>query len=142
MAEEREKKRKSRSMMSFYFASQMRRTFYGFMRGVRSVLGIIVIVILIYLLLSGAINQVKTGETMVNYFLHIGQNLGETLESLFTSDSPFKITEDGIYFQDAEIPDNGALDDSIFDKPQVEDKEYNNQNETELNNNEDLNEGD
>lgn len=83
---------------------------YKFMRGLRKFVGTLVVLGIIFLLLSGAINQVKTGESILKYILNVGQNLGTKFESLFTEDSPLKVTEDGVYFKDADVPDNGALD--------------------------------
>lgn len=112
MADNKEVKKKN-GYANMYMMSYRRRAFYSIMRTIRVVLGTGLVVLIIYFLLSGVINQVKTGETLVDYALGIGQDIGDFLESMFTDESPLKVTEDGIYFKDADVPDESALEDVI-----------------------------
>lgn len=74
------------------------------------VIGIIIAVALAFFLLSGGINQVKTGQTLVEYALDIGENISHFFESLLHGTSPFKFTNDGVYFKDADVPEDGLFD--------------------------------
>lgn len=94
---------------NLFFMSYKRRMAYGFFRSVRKIIGLGLACLFIFFLLSGAINQVKTGETIIDYAIDIGHNIGNFFESLFTKDSPLKVTEDGVYFKDANVPENSAL---------------------------------
>lgn len=73
-------------------------------------IGIIIAIALAFFLLSGGINQVKTGETLVEYALDCGERISDFFASLLDGTSPFKFTKDGVYFKDAEVPEEGALD--------------------------------
>lgn len=122
MAEEKEPKRKNRrynSMMNSYIFHPIRHKIFRFLRWA---IGIIICGGLVFLLLSGAINQVKTGENMLSYVMNIGHCIGDGLESLFTDDSPLKANEDGVYFKDASVPDKGALDNIIDNSNNSDDK--------------------
>lgn len=122
MTEEKEPKRKNRrynSMMNSYIFHPIR---YKIFRFLRWAIGIIICGGLVFLLLSGAINQVKTGENMLSYFMNIGHHIGDGLESLFTDDSPLKANEDGVYFKDASVPDKGALNNIADNDSNSDDK--------------------
>jgi hypothetical protein len=90
-----------------YVVNPIRRSI---MFGILKIFGILVAAGLAFFLLSGGINQVRTGETLVEYALDIGHNISEFLNSLTDGTSPFKFTDDGVYFKDADVPENGALD--------------------------------
>lgn len=81
-----------------------------FFSNFRKITGTILAVLFVLFLLSGAINQVKTGQTLVDYSLNVGKVIGGYLEGLFTGNSPLKITEDGVYFKDADIPSESAIE--------------------------------
>lgn len=106
--EEKEKKR-SRGYADMMFVSYKRRMFYGFMRTVRNILGIALVCLFGWFLISGGINQAKTGQNLVDYALVTGQKVGNFFKSLFTNDSPLKVNEDGIYLKDANVPKDAAL---------------------------------
>ena len=72
--------------------------------------GLIIAIALGFFLLSGGINQVKTGQTLVEYALDSGQWLSDLFNHSAEGNGPLKITEDGIYFQDATPPEEGLLD--------------------------------
>ena len=82
----------------------------AFVFGVLRIIGLIILSSLTMFLLSGGINQVKTGQTLVEYALDIGHNISGFLNSLLDGTSPFKFTDDGVYFKDADVPEEGALD--------------------------------
>ena len=66
----------------------------------RNIVLTIVGLFLVILLLSGVINQRKTGEAMVHYYTRIAENLGNKFIRLFSgedADLPLKVTEDGVY---------------------------------------------
>lgn len=75
---------------------------------------------IIFFLLSGGINQVKTGQSMANYFLMWGHRAADFMDSLAhgTNDT-FVVTEDGIYFKDSvgDVPEDSALDSIDDDIP-------------------------
>lgn len=81
------------------------------LRNLRKIIGTIFACFLIYLLLSGTINQVKTGQNLLNYSLDIGKKIAYMLNKIHEGDGPLKITEDGVYFNDANPPSEGALGD-------------------------------
>lgn len=83
--------------------------FLSSLRGVRKILGTIIVVLLIFFLLSGAINQVKTGETFAEYAMDIGQSLAGVFKA-FPEGNGFLKWEDGIYFKNADVPDHSAVD--------------------------------
>lgn len=83
---------------------------HRFLRWLRRFVGTLLALFLVFMALSGAINQVKTGESIIDHTLGVSKKIGNFLESLFKNDSPLKITEDGIYFKDADVPDESALD--------------------------------
>lgn len=109
---------------------------HSFLVGLRKFIGTGICILITLFLLSGGINYVKTGESLLNYALHIGRNIGETLKSIPEGGGPFKFTKDGVYFKDADIPENSALeglDEKMQDKleeskPKEENKEDNNNN--------------
>lgn len=75
----------------------------------RETIGTLLVLLIIFFLLSGAINQVKTGETFVNYSLRTGKKISVFFKNLVSKEGPLKITKDGVYFKDAEIPQDSAL---------------------------------
>lgn len=77
---------------------------------IMKVFGLSISLALVFFLLSGGINQVKTGETLVEYSLDVGENISNFFKSLTKGTSPFKFTSDGVYFKDAEVPTNGVFD--------------------------------
>lgn len=81
------------------------------------ILGIIIALSLAFFLLSGGINQVKTGKTLVEIALDIGENISHFFGSLLNGTSPFKFTDDGVYFKDADVPESGLFDgqDGVID---------------------------
>lgn len=112
-SKQKEEKPKRRRMGGFgryaygYVMRPIRLTIILFiLRGI----GILICLIAVLFLLSGGINQVKTGESLAEYALDIGEDISEFFMSLADGTGPFKFTEDGIYFKDAEVPENGALD--------------------------------
>lgn len=62
-----------------------------------------------YFLLSGIINQRKTGESLANYATKIGKNISKILYSIKEGNGPIKIDKNGVYFKDAIIPKDGAV---------------------------------
>lgn len=123
MADKETRKVRSKNMTDMYFLSWRRRFLSNFLRSVRIFLGTLLVVVIVFFLLSGVINQVKTGQTLVDYSLQTGKKIGVFFESLFTSESPFKITEDGIYFKDANVPNESAIDGSKL--PDIDDTKEN-----------------
>lgn len=117
---------------------------HGFLVGLRKFVGSIICILIVIFLLSGGINYVKTGESLVKYALHIGKNIGETLKSIPEGGGPFKFTEDGVYFKDADVPEGSALeglDEKVNDKleeskPDIVDQIDNNDNSNNNNNSE------
>lgn len=79
------------------------------LRSIWKLIGSLVALFIIYLLLSGVINQVKTGENLLNYSLDIGKKISHFFNGLLEGDSPLKITKDGIYFEDVTPPAEGAF---------------------------------
>ena len=63
----------------------------AFVFGVLRIIGLIILASLTMFLLSGGINQVKTGQTLVEYALDIGHNISGFLNSLLDGTSPFKL---------------------------------------------------
>lgn len=78
--------------------------------GIFRIIGLIILLALVLFLLSGGINQVLTGQTLIEYSLDIGEDVSDFLHSLTDGTSPFKFTKYGIYFKDADVPEKGALD--------------------------------
>lgn len=78
-------------------------------KSLRNVLVMAILAIAIFLLLSGAINQVKTGQNIVQYITHLGREISYRI--IPGEDSKLKVTEDGIYLKDAEVPQEGLFDD-------------------------------
>ena len=84
-------------------------------------LGTLIVVLVVFFLLSGAINQVKTGETLAEYATDIGKSLGDMFSKLPNGAGPFK-WDDGIYFKNANVPNESAIDkDKLPDVPSGDD---------------------
>ena len=81
----------------------------GFGWGFRQILGAIIAGLVVVFLLSGAINQVATGQTIAQYAVNIGKNLGIAFQELFTNNGEIRATEEGIYFKNANPPEESAL---------------------------------
>lgn len=66
----------------------------------------------LFLLLSGSINQVKTGQNIIDYILSIGKKIGAWLEILPTNEGPIEINENGIYLKDKakDVPKEGLFE--------------------------------
>lgn len=109
-SEEKKTRRKSAyspgRMARAYMFNPLRMKAFRF---IRWIIGVLICGLLIFALLSGVINQVRTGESMFNFFMNQGHAIGEWVHDLFTDDSNLKLTEDGIYFKDANPPSDGAL---------------------------------
>ena len=90
------------------------------LRFVLQVIAIIFISLFAALCLFGYINQVQTGQSMVEYFLQIGGEIGDGLTLIFTGDdsAPIDITDQGVYI-DGYAPD-GA--DNLMDNGGQEQK--------------------
>lgn len=115
------KKQRASGANSLYMLSAKRRLFFQSLKCVRKILGTIVVIAIIFFLLSGVINQVKTGETLVEYVIDVGKSLGEVFSGFPEGSGPFK-WEDGIYFKNADVPDESAIDkDKLPEVPSGED---------------------
>lgn len=106
MAKEEQEKKKSGSMNKFIHPYKARAG-----RGVRNVLSLALAIFLVWFLISGGINQRKTGENLAQYGMNGGKEISNFFSGLFSNDSPLKVTEDGVYLNDADVPDNGAVPD-------------------------------
>ena len=117
--QEKEEKKVRRGRYGFgsyaynYFMFPIRRAVFFF---IFKIIGLAIAFALAFLLLSGVVNQVKTGQTLVNYALEVGTEISEFFGSLLNNTSPFKFTKDGIYFKDAEVPDEGLFEDKTKDR--------------------------
>lgn len=75
----------------------------GKWRTVRKVIAYILLFCLIVWFLSGSINQVKTGQSIANWSIEKGTEVGQWLYELFTGKGPLEMTDDGIYLKDGAI---------------------------------------
>jgi hypothetical protein len=107
MADEREPKRKRPGMVSMYMRSFRSRAFFRVTRTLRWIFGILLTAALVWFLISGGINQVKTGENFVEYAEGIGQRVSVEIYNLFSGDSPLVINENGVYRRGVTPPKNG-----------------------------------
>lgn len=105
MVENKEPKpKRSRGYGPIQYASTQIRS--GFVMGVYSIVrwvfGLFIIGLIIFFLLSGVINQRKTGESVIQYALGTGERIGDFFYSLTNKSSPLKLTEEGVYFKEAD----------------------------------------
>lgn len=116
VAKDKEQTPKRRSRMGMgryaygYFMNPWR---IRLMHFIRAAIGIIICVIVAYLLLSGIVNQRLVVESLAEKSLEAGHDIEDFLNSLMTDDSPLNIGPDGVYFKDADIPQDNPLEDVL-----------------------------
>lgn len=115
-----------RSMGSMYMQGEFHRLVFSIFRGIRNVLGIILCILLLWFLLSGSINQVKTGESLAQYATRWGKYISIELESIRDGNGFVKITKDGVYLKGKTPPNKSAVD--IDKLPSIPDTEIINKN--------------
>lgn len=106
--EEKRRVRRGGGLLQYgtaYVVNPIRRSL---VRGVLKLFGLLVGLGLLLLLLSGVINQAKTGETLVQYTMNVGYRVSEFIDSIMQGGGPLKF-DGGIYFKDANPPDDGVL---------------------------------
>lgn len=82
-----------------------------FLHKIRPIVATALAAVLCFWLLSGGINYIKTGQNIVDWTVYHGKKFGNWLASLIDPDTtPFKIEDGGVYFDDADVPDEGAID--------------------------------
>lgn len=93
----------------------------GILKKLRNVIGTIIAIFGVLFLLSGGINQVRTGETLAQYAMDIGKSIGDVLKKLPNGNGPVKVNENGIYFNNADVPEESAIDGNKLPVPSSDD---------------------
>lgn len=95
-----EKKKQNRtSFFKNYRLMKQRKMQYSIMKHVGEFFGIVLAILFVLFLMSGIINQRRTGETLVNYALDIGKRVSVVLHSIYEGDGPVDVNEDGVYLK-------------------------------------------
>lgn len=92
----------------------------GFVWSFRQIFGSFIAGLFVVFLLSGAINQVATGQNIAEYFVSIGKGLGVWFEELFTNNGDIRATEQGIYFKNVDPSSGAVIDIEAPDNPNNE----------------------
>lgn len=127
MADEKRNRPRRMGMGRWMYNRMMMPIRLGIFLTIMRLIGLLVAGFVLFFLLSGGINQVKTGQSLVNYTLMWGHRVSGMIDDLVHgTNETFIITEDGIYFRDSvgDVPENSALDGLDDDVPDEAGKWY------------------
>ena len=92
--------------MGMYYISPIR---IGIFRTIRGFIGLIICLVLGVFLLSGGVNQGKTVRNLADRVVYAGHAIGGFFSDMWNGDGPISVSSEGIYFADAEVPDEGEF---------------------------------
>ena len=92
------------NLFSLMKKQQNNRISRGLLNLVRTFIVLVIVFCLIWFITSGVINQRETGQKFVDWSLDKAKKIGTLLKDIITGDGPVKLTKDGVYRKDVDIP--------------------------------------
>ena len=76
---------------------------------IKAIVTMFILGVITYFLLSGIVNQAKTGESLANWATRGGKRISEVLYSIKEGNGPVKLNKNGVYLKNANVPSSSAV---------------------------------